>query len=1218
MQVFISYKREDVDFARRLYASVQASNFTPWLDVVNLRPGDDWDTSIHQGMKNSEIIVGVLTPESLASRNVLDEWGYALSTGKRLFLLWLREVDEADIPPRYIRIQRIDMRHDEAAGMDQLRAALLSTAKIVPTLIPASETDLVGEGSALPQSAITAQALSTPSAKPESAPTFNEKETPALQAQQKTNRNRMLEKIKVFWIQGVLEQSVHGTALLELGIEPRSNAVENPWDTVLQHTMYGDYRLPTGTNISEIYHDLNGELLILGDPGSGKTTMLLELTRDLVTLAERDDAEPIPVVLNLSSWADDRKPLDKWLVGELNTKYAVPRKVAAAWVESNALLLLLDGLDEVLLRYRDPCVQAINDFRNEHGFTRIVVCSRSADYEALSIRLHLNGAIVLQPLKEKQIDAYLGNLGSEMQGVRAAMATDRDLHKLAESPLMLSIMTLAFRGLHVDELPPLQSIEAQRRRLFETYTRRMFERRPPRRDTPEHIMHYLQWLAGRMVERKQSVFYIENLQNDWIAGDLPRRLYRIIGRTLFGALSGAVIGIISGLALVVVLALLGDTTLRSIPPDGLIAFAFIFVALPAGLGALAFAISGLQAYALASIPADFRPFRVMLRRIMGVIAAGAGLGLIYAMVLGLGLLILALLLNALQPEYMSFYRSSDKGGTLVGWVALIPVGIIGLGSALGLGALLGAINAAVAVAVNAIQPRRRLLLGLVTLGLYSTLLGLIIVALAWVATGIFISGEIDLLLFAKFVLSFAITGMGLALAATVLPKRFPVLPYILFALVLMAGILVFAALTAVMSGDPPVISLVTGLGVVIPLLAMAALGYVAGRVNDHIESAESLRWRWSWRWSLIGLVGVILLGLSLSSGVVSDYSHWTEKGEANYVKDNLPMAQGQLDTTNSALAQANAHWAQYAIAVPDFATIGALVDQQVRLEGQIANSSYGFYSDFIPQTLQRAGCPFSEIYVYFDPSFVRSDSPSTSTNQLRDQLKAVTTQLAAYPPEQIGVWTSTREAQLYCQPMADTIRSSIFDGQRHNTLEGIRQAAVDVIKLTLVLGLTFIFGGGVIGGLHKTETIEIRTRPNSGIHRTLQSAMRVIIAFGLVGAVMGGLISGLLTTLPESVTRLEASVQGIAVPVGIVLGLSLGMAAGFLMGGIDAVVKHAVLRLFLQRSDSIPRNYAALLDDAADRVLLRKVGGGYIFIHRYLLEYYASLEGQPDNPASTS
>src|SRR5262249_34407170 len=109
MQIFISYKREEEAFARQLHSAINSWGFHSWLDVNEIRPGQDWDTSIHAGLKSSPIVVGILTPESLTSENVLDEWGYALSTGKRLFLLWLRSVPEEDIPPRYIRIQRIDL-----------------------------------------------------------------------------------------------------------------------------------------------------------------------------------------------------------------------------------------------------------------------------------------------------------------------------------------------------------------------------------------------------------------------------------------------------------------------------------------------------------------------------------------------------------------------------------------------------------------------------------------------------------------------------------------------------------------------------------------------------------------------------------------------------------------------------------------------------------------------------------------------------------------------------------------------------------------------------------------------------------------------------------------------------------------------------------------------------------------------------------------------------
>jgi hypothetical protein len=42
----------------------------------------------------------------------------------------------------------------------------------------------------------------------------------------------------------------------------------------------------------------------------------------------------------------------------------------------------------------------------------------------------------------------------------------------------------------------------------------------------------------------------------------------------------------------------------------------------------------------------------------------------------------------------------------------------------------------------------------------------------------------------------------------------------------------------------------------------------------------------------------------------------------------------------------------------------------------------------------------------------------------------------------------------------------------------------------------------------------------------------------------------------------------------------------------------------------MPWNYSRFLDYCADRIFLRKVGGGYIFIHRMLMEYFASLDTQ--------
>jgi predicted NACHT family NTPase len=141
-------------------------------------------------------------------------------------------------------------------------------------------------------------------------------------------------------------------------------------------------------------------LLILGEPGSGKTTLLLELTRSLLDRAEWDEALPMPVVFPLAPWAAKRLPLADWLVDELSQRYDVPRQIGHAWVANDRILPLLDGLDEVAERHRSACVGAINAYQEgrAHVLPGLVVTSRVADYDAVTARTRLRGAVLLQPL----------------------------------------------------------------------------------------------------------------------------------------------------------------------------------------------------------------------------------------------------------------------------------------------------------------------------------------------------------------------------------------------------------------------------------------------------------------------------------------------------------------------------------------------------------------------------------------------------------------------------------------------------------------------------------------------------------------------------------------------------------------------------------------------------------------------------------------------------
>jgi hypothetical protein len=246
--------------------------------------------------------------------------------------------------------------------------------------------------------------------------------------------------------------------------------------------------------------------------------MLLELARQLIECAHVDVTEPIPVVFNLSSWTEKLNLAD-WLARELNNIYYVPRKVALAWVKENKMLLLLDGLDEVRQEVRAKCVETINEFRKAHGMTSLAVCSRSEDYANLRAKLFFVGAIEIQPLTQTQIYKFCDRLGEEMENIKRVLKKDTALREMAETPLLLSVMVLAYRNTENKDILISGSLEERRRNLFDTYIKRMFER-PGRSEVgffkKHDVLHWLSWLARRMMENDQIPYYVENMQSDWL------------------------------------------------------------------------------------------------------------------------------------------------------------------------------------------------------------------------------------------------------------------------------------------------------------------------------------------------------------------------------------------------------------------------------------------------------------------------------------------------------------------------------------------------------------------------------------------------------------------------------------------------------------------------------------------------------------------------------
>lgn len=338
------------------------------------------------------------------------------------------------------------------------------------------------------------------------------------------NRNAMIQTVRTYWIEGVLDNSLQGKNLLDLELVRETDYVSHPWSGLVSNRAL----MTRSSDIIELFEAFNGKMLILGDPGAGKTTVLLSLARLLLDQAERDLQFPLPVILNLSSWAEKRQSLAEWIASELNSKYQVPQSVAAKWVADDQLLLLLDGLDEMDDVYRDACVQAINIYRDEHGFVDMVVCSRLGDYEELSERLKLNGAVRVEPLSDEQVDRYLQRLGDETLTLRNLIQHNADMRELSHSPLMLGIMITAYRGVSQEHIPDMDSLEQQRDYFLDLYVHTSYQRRLTDKPfTLEETRHYLHQLAQLMTRHGEMVFRVEELQFDWLAPDRRDVVFRV-------------------------------------------------------------------------------------------------------------------------------------------------------------------------------------------------------------------------------------------------------------------------------------------------------------------------------------------------------------------------------------------------------------------------------------------------------------------------------------------------------------------------------------------------------------------------------------------------------------------------------------------------------------------------------------------------------------------
>lgn len=104
-RIFISYSRKDEPFARSLAGELARTGIDVWMDIEDIEVGHKWSSAIQQGLDSSDLMLVILSPTSMESSNVEDEFTYFLDQKKPVIPL-LHQPTKIHFQPG--RVQYID------------------------------------------------------------------------------------------------------------------------------------------------------------------------------------------------------------------------------------------------------------------------------------------------------------------------------------------------------------------------------------------------------------------------------------------------------------------------------------------------------------------------------------------------------------------------------------------------------------------------------------------------------------------------------------------------------------------------------------------------------------------------------------------------------------------------------------------------------------------------------------------------------------------------------------------------------------------------------------------------------------------------------------------------------------------------------------------------------------------------------------------------------
>ena len=111
--IFISYSRKDIAFARKLNEAIAENGFETWIDWKDIPPSTEWLEEVYAAIEEADTFVFILSADSAVSEICRKEIEHAAKNNKRIVPVVINDIEPSDVHPALAAINWIFARIDD-------------------------------------------------------------------------------------------------------------------------------------------------------------------------------------------------------------------------------------------------------------------------------------------------------------------------------------------------------------------------------------------------------------------------------------------------------------------------------------------------------------------------------------------------------------------------------------------------------------------------------------------------------------------------------------------------------------------------------------------------------------------------------------------------------------------------------------------------------------------------------------------------------------------------------------------------------------------------------------------------------------------------------------------------------------------------------------------------------------------------------------------------